>query len=360
MRVLYASLYDASFGKGGAEKVMVDILVAMKERFGYDVACAVNKGDVSTELGKMNIPLYQIEWSKLKLPATLMQLNRAVREFKPDVIHSHHRFTTFLFSLLVRHEAYLVHTEHVLRKDKKALFRTGDIVTAVHESVRLNLIEHFGVDSGVVMTIDNAVPPHKVDPGKLSELQKKWGTEDGKFDLLCIGRLEEQKGHRYLIEAVASLPLQMKNRLRVFLAGGGSLYVPLFREIKENGLEDVVYLLGHCESVPEWLEYSDAVVLPSLWEGMPLSVLESFAAAKAVLATDIPGTRDMVEDHKTGRLVPPRDSEELARVLRQWLDQEDKVREMGQNAGRVWKEKYSFDIMMEAYRRCYEAGSERS
>lgn len=354
MRILFAHLYDASFGMGGAEKVVLDLADAFHKQ-GHHVSVAVNAGRLSEKLEERGISWARIYASKLQTLKTMGCLRDEVRRFQPDLIHSHHRYTTFLADLFLKSKVPVIHTEHVLRKDKRLLFRSGDRVTAVHETVADNLKSYFHVEAEKISTITNAVRRPEPGPKDLESVELQMDRRPGQLWGLFIGRLEEQKGHRYLIDAAALLTQQERSRFRIALAGDGSLESLLRKRVQDLGLEDVFVFLGHTEKVAAWLTLCDFVVLSSLWEGMPLSVLEAFSAAKPVLATDIPGTREVMAAGETGWMAPPRDAPAFAEALRKVLHESEKLPEIGRKALGRWEREYSFEKMIHRYRQVYEA-----
>jgi glycosyltransferase involved in cell wall biosynthesis len=140
--------------------------------------------------------------------------------------------------------------------------------------------------------------------------------------VFTTARLEDQKGVAYLIDAAIRLP-----DVVFLIAGEGSLRSALEKQIQEGGLVDRVHLLGHREDVADLLAVCDVFVLPSLNEGLPLSVLEAMALRRPVIATATGGTSEVVADRETGLLVPPADSDALADAIRSllvepmWADQ---------------------------------------
>lgn len=354
MKILYTHLYDASFGMGGAEKVLLDLAQAFKAR-GDEVAVAVNQSRLAEKLIEARIPVTRIYWSKPRTFHTLQALMKTVKEFKPDLIHSHHRYTTFLADLFLKARVPVLHTEHVLRYDKRLLFRTGSQVTAVHETVAENLKKFFHVPSEKIVTIPNAVRRPEPGSARMNAIRQKMPRVKDELWALFIGRLEEQKGHIYLIEAVSMLTPEERSRFRFVLAGDGSLEASLRKRVEELGLQDLFFFLGHTDEVPEWLVLCDLVVLPSLWEGMPLSVLEAFSAGKAVLATDIPGTREVMVPGETGWLAAVRDPGAFAEGLRMVLQCSAELPIYGNKAFKRWQQEYSFDVMVGRYRKVYES-----
>ncbi len=355
MKILYASLYEPRFSMGGAEKVLLDLAVAMRRDYGASVAVAVNPGDLQRELFKLGIEVIPIAWPKWRTPETLWKLKAALERLKPDVVHSHHRYTTFLLDSFFRSRARILHTEHVLRQDKTVFFRYGHQATAVHESVRENLVRRYGVPPQAVVTIPNAVARSISIPDRVEELRLRYRRSSAEVHVLLVGRLELQKGHRYLIEAVMRMPEPYRQRLRIYFAGQGSLETDLKAQIRSFRLEDCFHFLGYEQHIADYLAFCDFMVLPSLWEGMPLVVLEAAAAGRAVIATDIPGTRETIRHEKTGMLVPPRNGLKLAQAVMDWMDHPEKVRGFGQEARKFSEQEFSFPVMMERYQRVYQA-----
>ena len=131
------------------------------------------------------------------------------------------------------------------------------------------------------------------------------------YVVLTPARLHPQKGHAYLLAAAALVP-----DATFVLAGDGPLRVELERSARELGIADRCVLLGERHDVPALLAASDLFVLPSLYEGLPVSVLEAMAACRPIVATGVGGTDEAVMHERTGLLVPPRDPASLAAAIR--------------------------------------------
>jgi glycosyltransferase involved in cell wall biosynthesis len=137
--------------------------------------------------------------------------------------------------------------------------------------------------------------------------------------VLTVARLTEQKGHRYLLDAAASVVLRRPETVFV-LAGDGPLEPALREQARRLGLERYVVFAGRRDDVPDLLAAADLFVLPSLFEGLPLVVLEAMAAGVPVVGTDIGGTREAIDDGRTGRLVAPGDAAALATAIGEALN----------------------------------------
>ncbi|MFA6601082.1 MAG: glycosyltransferase family 4 protein [Candidatus Omnitrophota bacterium] len=352
MKILYATFDPGKFGLGGAEKVLLDVLQAMRERFGHEVACVSNRGKLTAALEKRGVTAFCVPQSKLCAGAAVWGLDRILRSFRPDLVHSHHRYMTFLFDLFFKHRSVILHTEHVLRTDKRGLFRYGHCATAVGGGVRQNLVRHFGVPEDRCVLIPNAVPEPKPDPAALEEIRQKYARRSGEVFAFCPARFEEQKAHEDLVLAAARLSPAQREKIRIFLAGDGTLQSFIRREVERLGLGDTFVFLGYSTRIPEWFAACDFMVLPSLWEGLPLTVLEAYQAGKPVLATDIPGTRDLVESGRTGELIKAGDPAALADAMGRWVDDPARIVRYGASA-KAYVRQYSFDRMAGDYDRLY-------
>ena len=132
--------------------------------------------------------------------------------------------------------------------------------------------------------------------------------------VLTVARLDKQKGHAILLEAAAQLPEAV-----FVLVGDGPERAYLQAQCKSLGLEERVIFTGFRSDIRNWLAHCDLFVLPSFYEGQPLSILEAMAAGKPVIASAIPGNDELIEHGKTGWLVPPGDAIQLTQALRVML-----------------------------------------
>lgn len=348
MKIMYVTLHDPKFALGGAEQIMLELAAEVRKK-GNEVLCLSNAGHLKENFERRRLPVQEIPWSKWQIMLMVNRLKKAIEDFKPDIIHTFHRYPAFLLDIFLHQTSRHLYTEEVLRTDKKWFFRYGRLAVACHETVRQNLIRHYGVSESRVVTIANAVCRREPDQENVKKIQSQFLHKQGDIWALCIGRLEKQKGHTCLITAVAQLPPAIRQKLKVFLAGDGSLAPELKEQALQSGCQENIIFLGHTPHISEWLSLCDFMVLPSLWEGMPLSILEAYSLAKPVIATDIPGSRESVKDRTTGLLVPARNPQALAAALQEWIDRPDQTAQWGRQAYQWWQENFSFDRMITAY-----------
>lgn len=171
--------------------------------------------------------------------------------------------------------------------------------------------------------------------------------------ILSTGRLAEQKGLEYLIRAAPLLRRDVP-AARIVLAGDGPLGRELAELVASLGLEDAVFLLGHRSDVGDLLAASDLVVLPSLWEGLSISLLEAMAAARPVVTTSIGSNREVTNDGEAAVLVPVKDPESLAAAIRSIATDEARRQALGMKGQQVQRERYTMSRMLDAYMSEYE------
>ncbi len=161
--------------------------------------------------------------------------------------------------------------------------------------------------------IYNAIPPIQESPGSPPKAVRALSRES-EVIIGTVGRLTEQKGHRYLLQAIPAI-LEAFPGARFWFIGDGELREELKNLAKSLGIAGAVKFLGVQEDVPALLRQMDLFVLPSLWEGLPTVILEAMACNVPVIATDIPGTRELIQNEFSGWLVPPKDATSLSRCI---------------------------------------------
>lgn len=170
----------------------------------------------------------------------------------------------------------------------------------------------------------------------------KRGREDSPI-VLTVARLDEQKGHTYLLKAATEVP----GALLVF-AGDGPERASLENEARELCLSDRVIFLGQRNDVRELLQGCDMFVLPSLYEGLPLSIMEAMASGKPVIASNIGGVKELIRDGETGCLVTPGDPHALARAINTLVSKPALSRKLAMAGKGLVEKEFSAESMVAA------------
>ena len=167
--------------------------------------------------------------------------------------------------------------------------------------------------------------------------------------VLTVARLDAQKGIDHLLDAAAMVP-----HASFAIAGDGADRAALEQRAASLGLDERVRFLGHRHDVPALLAASDLFVLPSLYEGLPLSVLEAMAAGVPVIATAVGGTDEVVRDGETGTLVPPADPSALAASITGTLANRERASRLALAARSLVAREHSVSAMVGSVSRLYE------
>ncbi len=232
------------------------------------------------------------------------------------------------------------------------------------EARGLSLVTHSGRGADAVIAVSRAVAervvgrrPLVVYPGvPLPETSGPLVPPRGSTTKVIIGtagRLLPLKGFVYLVRAVASLRVEFPN-LVLEIAGSGPERAALEREAERLGLSDGVRFLGWVEELAAVLARWDVFVLPSLEEAFPIAVLEAMAAGLPVVASAVGGIPELVEDGRTGWLVPPADARLLAERLRALLLDASQRRALGEAGQARARDHFSLERMVAAIAAIYD------
>jgi len=226
-------------------------------------------------------------------------------------------------------------------------------IVTVSDANRTLLLENIGTHHAPrVVTIPNGVPvKHSPAAGAPQRIvDSEWHN---RFPVLCtVAALNNQKGHRYLIESLPSVVHEFPNTLSL-MVGSGPLLGELQDLVRMRGMDGHVLFLGERNDVEAILRKSHLFVLPSLFEGMPLSLLEAMEAGLPVVATGVDGTTEVVVAGETGLLVPPENSKALAEAIRRLAADRPLCSSMGETGRTRVRSLFSSDIMVDAYHRLY-------
>jgi glycosyltransferase involved in cell wall biosynthesis len=173
------------------------------------------------------------------------------------------------------------------------------------------------------------------DPAGVAAWRAKWG--DRRPVVVIVGRLREEKGHRFLFAATAQLRRDFPKMLLI-VAGDGSLRTEFEERVAALGIADSVRFLGFRTDIPEILAAADLFVMPSLAEGLGTAAIEASAAGRPIVASRVGGITDVIRDGETGRLVAAGDAGDLARAMKEVLADRAMADRLAQAARR-----YAFD-----------------
>jgi len=217
--------------------------------------------------------------------------------------------------------------------------RAGRIV-AVSEENRRTLETVYGLPPATIEVVYNGADLSRFDGAPANGLRTELGLQPGQPVILSVARLLPNKGHRYLIEAAPAILGRLPGVHFVF-AGDGEEQAALEAQIEAGGLGSHFSFLGFRPDVENLLHGADLFVLPSLAEGFALSLIEALAAGLPVVATDVGGAGEVIEDGRNGYLIPPADAPALADAVCRALAADSGERQAMSDAARATAARFS-------------------
>ncbi|MBI2231897.1 MAG: glycosyltransferase family 4 protein [Deltaproteobacteria bacterium] len=273
-------------------------------------------------------------------------LRRLIRSEKYDIVHFHTKRAHALSLWLPRGPRcpkYVV-TRRMDYPETKSWYtrylynRRVDGVVAISRVI-MNLLIEAGVERDRIRLIHSGIDPQRFDRCADRSAATEYEAVVG-----IIASLEERKGHRYLLEAAAMLK-RRGHKVRYLLAGEGSARDQLEEGVRALNLEDEVRFCGFVSDAPDFLSQIDIFILPSLYEGLGVAVLEAMAAAKPVIASRVGGLPELVADGETGLLVAPKSVDGLAGAIARLADDRSLAREMGKKGAERARASFSLEQM---------------
>lgn len=324
--------YTDSRVLGGAENAMFMLLRSL-ERSEWEPTLLLEDDEAVAPLAaraaELGVPMRRIPPMPLGLGGArrVPALVRLLRRERPDVFHAHLSSPVackwgLAAAVAARIPAVLGTVQVGAYKPPnrsaywqlRALARRVDRYFAVSREIAAELVEELGWPGEKVEVLYNAVDVERTALAAPPGLRTQLGGSETRPLVLTPARLNAQKGHDTLLEAIAEVPEAL-----FLLAGDGPERGRLEAFAAELGVSDRVRFLGRREDVPQLLAACDVFVLPSLYEGSSLAVLEAMGAGIPIVSSAIGGTDELIDDGRSGLLVPPGDAAALAAALRRVL-----------------------------------------
>lgn len=367
LRILHltASLYT-----GGAERLILGLADTIN-RDEFDIhLCAIGRFGEDTllhEFQELDLPIYFIPNRRFYDPRIPIALIRYVRKHEIDLIHTHLLYGDILGRLVGQLLGVPVLSTlqndptdaQQARLDKRQLswltarFAATHLV-AVSKQIRRRFVREWNVAESRISTIYNAVQMEPFLAIPAPTAQPRTGQP---LTITTIGRLEPQKGQHLLLQAARQVidALGTEQPLRFLFVGQGPLGAQLQAQTTELGLDNAVTFTGLRRDIPAILAQSDIFVLPSLWEGLPLSAIEAMAAARPVLLTDVGGNQELLTSGDEGLLVAPDDVNALTEALLALITDLPLRRQLGERARAHVRQHFHINIIARQYEALYRS-----
>lgn len=332
----------------------------------YDVSLvSLRKKDLSEEtLDALGVDITYLQRGKFD-PATYLDLLKVVDRKQIDVLHLHGYGATTFGRLVARtrklpvvlHEhANLTDTPWFQKVADRLLEPYTDIAIAVSESTAEFVVGPRQMPRDRTRVVYLGAPldefARERTPQDRAEIRSELGIRPDDVVMGTVTRLHDSKGNEYLVDA-ARMVVDQRPHAKFFLYGEGPLREPLEQQANRLGLGDRFVFGGFVKDVARVLGAFDVSVFPSLWEGTPLTVFETMAAGKPIVATDADGLLDVLTDEHDALIVPKRDAGALAAKILRLIDSTAERERLAANA-RETSHEYDIASFVRKMERLYD------
>lgn len=344
-----------TFGMGGAETMCAGLCHQLQS-MGHSVTAVSLSGDrtvLTKRLEADHVPVRYLDKS-LGLDLGLVgRLKKLIAETQPQIIHTH--LHALKYAALASPKVPIVHTVHN-EASKEAVFLDKQIAkhlflaqkaipVALTREIQQSIAQVYGLESAEIPIVTNGID--------LSRCQKKSEyTLHYPIEILHIGRFFPQKNHGCILQALALLKKRGLS-VRLHCCGDGPLLEEVREQAKAMGLQNQIVFEGIVEDVYPLLSQADLFILPSSWEGMPMTVIEAMASGLPAIASRVGGIPDMVTDGESGLLIVPT-PQALADAVER-LAKDEALRQHLGAQGIQSAQRFSLPAMAQGYLDLYEA-----
>jgi len=352
---------------GGAEVMLWGLVKNLdKEKFEPVVVSIIPIGEIGKKIQKEGIKILSLN-AKFKYNLFIfLKLISILKKEKPQILHLHLFHADFLGRITgkISRVPIIISTIHNVnfggKLREKLLEYTDkfcDLGIVVSQMVAEVMIEKGVISGRKLKVVYNGIELKNFDLDKdisREKIRKKLGIRKNQNALISVGRLFKAKGYPYLVDAINILKKKYPD-IRLLILGEGPERKKIEEQVKELRLEKNILLLGQKENVLEYLASTDVFVMPSLWEGFPMALLEVMAFGLPVVAARVGGVPEVIEDNENGFLVEPKSPDALAEKIDYVLSLSTKKKtEICKRAKKTIEEKFSLKKMVKEYENLYQ------
>lgn len=350
---------------GGLQQVVVNICKSIdRDKFNISVLCLRKLGAYVPEVERLGVKVHIIPQKKTGVDYfSFLKVIEVFKKEKIEIIHTHNTQPLIdgTLAALFSGVKTIVHTDHArdFPDKKRYMFAEWCMSHLVYKMVGVsdhtvnNLKKYEKIPMKKLTTIPNGIDGGIYKNSIDKERKRKELGINHRGPIIGLGvRITEQKGITYLIEAIPSIMKRFPD-LSLVIAGDGHLVDLLKQKAVGLNISNHVFFIGPRLDMPELLKLFDIYVLPSLWEGLPMVLLEAMAAGCPIVATNVGGNAQVIEDGFNGTLVEPCNSIKLAESVINLLSSPEIRKTYRRNGFRIFEEKFSADIMTRRYEELY-------
>ena len=342
---------------GGAEMILKNLVKKLDKKFDPVVVSITPIGEIGKDMLNNGIKVLSLEVKRKWNFLLIFRLVKIIKQEKPVILHAHLFHANLLGRIINLFYKEIINISTIHSIDFGGDFREWlikitnklcDTTVVVSHNVSDMMLKKNIVPKNKIKTIYNGVDLNFFYLQNNSKKHRNYPI------LLSVGRLAPVKGYIFLIQAIKILKTKYPEMLLIVL-GKGEEMKKLEQQIKNLNLEKNILLLGSKNNVIDYLKICDIFVLSSLWEGMPVAILEAMASGLLIVATKVGGVPELIEDKKSGFLAESENAENLADKIDYVINlSKEKKQEIIKNARQIVENKFSLEKMVAEYEKLYE------
>jgi glycosyltransferase involved in cell wall biosynthesis len=278
-----------------------------------------------------------------------------------DIVHTHNKKPLIYGTIAAKlaNVSRIVHTRHGQAADVVPwyIWKLNSKVVTISEDAKICLMNTNRIAESHIEVIENGIPLDKFDSisTKVSDkLKNEIGLLSENQVIGIVARLAVEKDHKTSIHAFSEVLKANENAI-LLIVGDGPLNESLRELARDLAIESSIRFLGFRQNIAELISIFDIFVLSSTSEGMSLTLLEAMASKKPIVATNVGGNPEVVQDQLTGFIVPPQNPTLMAHAISNLLKDNELAKEFGLNGYQRIKSKYSLVSMTEKYKKLYQS-----
>jgi glycosyltransferase involved in cell wall biosynthesis len=334
MRILHIEWSD---GWGGQECRVLSEMVGMAQRGHHVVLATRAHAKIAAAAAAEGIPVIYFPLRRCTDLRSILHLARYLRRGRFDVVNTHSSVDSWIGGLAVKLAGtpVLVRTRHLNLPLKRSWLNfvhyLPDKLITCGENMRRQLADGCGFALDGMVSIPTGIDfdtfaPH---PSQPLLLRQELGLAEDAFVVLMVGVIRGVKRHEVALRAMVLLISQCPHA-QLVLAGDGPMRSDMERLALELGITTHVHFLGHRTDIPDLMAASDALLLTSRSEGVPQAVTQALGMKMPIVATNVGGLGELVENEKSGLLIPPEDPAAAATALARLEQDKEWARRLGE------------------------------
>lgn len=351
--------FVGSFQIGGAENHVLQILQNIdKTRYRPYLCVFKSEGGLREKFTNLDIPILILSFWRRNFILKYFNLLKYIFYLMKNKIHivHVHLIGCFYFGVMgakiAKIDKIIItwHGLYDIERIKKPQYvkfgsKNATHIIAVSQKVKENNCNLYNIKPSKVTIIYNGILPARNI--KLITFGSK------KFSVGCVGNLRKEKGIKYLLYALSEFKKTIPD-IELIIVGDGPLKKELEILAKKLGVKNITRFLGRRSDVEELLMTFDVWVLPSIYEGFSIALLEAMRAGLPIIATNVGGNAEAIEHDVSGIIVQPKDPKMLAKAIQYMFEHKERRKELGRNAKIRYEKYFTIDVMLDDLYKLYE------